>query len=489
MSNPECHPFLALRLEGLQQNIFRLLEIPPPSTLTLLKRKLRELSLQSPEILTYKYGLASEDAIFQLKQWEQILGNPEALWIDEWFSPWGGQGSDLHTYSISDRAFAAEEQWRTDTASTVFRHDLAVIRFCEAIDLEMNPRRVESSRSESRRGEVWERTLAHWAMYLDSSTPFWDVQDTRIRERNDPRLEVFLSSSSRRAIVLLPDWALAALWARAQQLKMLERAERLLKLRDSYRARMVETGHVPGPEVWAEALPELEARKSVLLSMIQASDSAFTEADLSQRAWPIKDLEDIARRYFQFVDRTLPKEQPVRYEMLKSLVESLRELLIRFGNQTEEWQATESFFELILEYAPSDELKSNLTHHLETIATIKLHQAHESSFVKVEELNADLESLADVESIDLVKTLDRFLRDVKEELFYLERPRISDLQRYADVKDSAVYAVIRILRLAVKADGANEEIYGFGAKAVRLAETPRAKSTAQSFLNEIKYSI
>jgi hypothetical protein len=489
VSNSDTHPFLDLGLDGLQQNIFRLLEIPPPSNLNLLKRRLRELSLQSPEILTLKYGLASEDAISQLKQWERMLNDPEALWIQEWFSPWGVQEADLHVYSVSDRAFAAEEQWLQDKTSLVFRHDLAVTKFCEAIDLELNQGRPETTRSEGRRGEVWERALKHWALFLDPSTQFWSLYDARIKERNDPRLDVFLSSRSRRAIILLPDWSLAALWARAQQLKLVERAERLISLRDSYRARMVEAGHVPGPEVWAEAIPELEARRSVLLSMIQASDSEFTEADLTKRVWPIRDLEDIARKYFQFVDRTLPKGQPIRYEMLKSLVESLRELLIRFGNQTGEWQATESFFELILQNAPSDELKLNLTKHLETISTIKLRQAHKSSFEKIEELSVELDTLSEVEPNDVAEILDPFFLDVKEEVFYLERPKISDLQRFSAVKDSASRSAIRLLRLAVLAGGANEEIYGYGAKAVRLAETPQAKSAAQAFLNEIKYSI
>lgn len=488
MPTSENHPFLGRSLDELQQNLFRILEIAPPSSLNLLKRRLREVSLHSPEILAFKYGLRGEDALFQLKQWEQKLGSPEALWVDEWFSPWLVNGPEFQSFSISDRAFAAEERLALDPFDPVARHDAAVTRIWEAIDLEMDRRRVETARSETRRQEVWEKALGYWGMFLDPACDFWERQDLRIRERNDPRLEIFLAGRARRAVVLFPDWALAALWARAQQLKLVDRAERLLSLRNGYRARMVEMAHVPGPEVWAEALPELEARKSVLLSMIQATDAGFTEADLSGRTWPVKDLEDIARKYFQFVERTLPAGQPLRYELLKSLVEALRELLIRFGNQTGNWQAAETFFELIYEYAPSDELKANLSGHMETISSIKLRQAHESSFERIEEIKSQIEGTKIGEFEFPLQELEKLYGEVREELFYLERPKISDLYRYQMDRDGIADATIGLLRQVLAAGGDLEDVFDLGAKAARMAATELAKTKAQSFLNEIKYN-
>jgi len=487
VNGAEGHPFLELTLDRVQQNLFRLLELPAPSAYPLLRRRLRELSLQAPEILTLKYDLLPEDAAFQLKDWERRLSIPEELWVDEWFTPWGGDDAELNTLSIADRAFTAEERWRGDRKNPVLLHDLAVARFCEAIDLEVNRKRPETDRSELRRKNAWESVIEYWSGFLNPSTEFWSIQDTRIRSREDPRLDVFLSHQSRHPIILLPDWALAAMWTLAQRQKLVARAERLKTLRDSYRARVVEAGHVPGPEVWTLAIPELETRKNVLLSMIQSANSDFTEADLSARTWPIRDLELIAEKYFEFVHRTLPDGQPERYELLKSLVEALRDLLIRFGNGTREWHATETFFELLLQYAPSDQTKEKIAQDIETIASIKLDQAHESSFRRLQELETELPMVADLPLGELCQKVEQFLTEAFEEVFYLEQPRISDPTRLVEAKDRVSRLAVKHLRSAISAHGFDSKVYELGAKTERLASGAEAKLEAQGFLNELKY--
>lgn len=489
MNAADSHPFLELTVDRLQQNLFRLLEVSPSSAFPLLRKRLRELSLQAPEALALKYDLLPENADFQLKEWERRLSIPEELWIDEWFSPWDADDAELHALSVSDRAYTAEERWRKDRNNPIFIHDLAVTKFCEAIDLETNRRRPETDRSELRRKNAWDSVIACWTLFLDSTSEFWSIQDARIQGRQDPRLDIFLSPRSKRPIILLPDWALAVVWTLAQQQKLIGRADRLKALRDSYRAMMVEAGHVPGPEVWALALPELETRKNVLLSMIQSANSNFTEADLSSREWPIRDLEGIAAKYFGFVNRTLPEGQPERYELLKSLVEALRGLLIRFGNETREWQATESFFELLLQYAPSEQIKGQIANDIEIIASIKLEQAHESSFLRVAELTSGLPSEQKLSLVEICQILDIFLREVDEELFYLEQPRISDISRLSDVKDTACKTAVRLLRSASSVYGFSDKLYELGTKAGYLASGSDAKSEAQGFLNELKYLI
>ena len=483
----EGHPFLELTLDRAQQNLFRLLELPAPSAFQLLRRRLRELSLQAPEVLTMKYGLLPEDAAFQLKGWERRLSTPEELWVDEWFTPWGSEDTELHVLSIADRAYTAEERWRGDPRNPVLLHDLAVARFCEAIDLEVNRKRPETDRAEGRRRNAWESVIECWSGFLSPSSEFWSVQDARIRGREDPRLDIFLSHQARRPIILLPDWALAVVWTLAQRQKLIGRAERLKDLRDSYRARVVEAGHVPGPEVWTLAIPELETRKNVLLNMIQSANSDFTEAELSTRKWPIRELETIAAKYFEFVNRTLPEGQPERYELLKSLVEALRDLLIRFGNGTSNWQETETFFELLIQYAPSDQTKEKIAQDIETIASIKLDQAHESSFLVMAELLNNLPQTPELPLIELCQLVDRFLKEVAEEVFYLEQPRISDPIRLLEAKDRASRAAVKLLRLAVSGHGCDTEVYELGAKAERLASGSEAKLEAQGFLNELKY--
>lgn len=487
MNGTEVHPFLELTLDRVQQNLFRLLELSAPAAFPLLRRRLRELSLQAPEILTLKYDLRPEDATFQLKDWERRLSIPEELWVDEWFTPWGGDDAELHVLSIADRAFTAEERWREDRKSPVLLHDLAVARFCEAIDLEVNRKRPETDRSESRRRNAWESVIECWCGFLDPRTDFWSVQDARIRSREDPRLDIFLSHLSRRPIILLPDWALAVMWTLAQRQKLTERADRLKWLRDFYRARVVEAGHVPGPEVWTLAIPELEARKNVLLSMIQSANSGFTEDDLSTKTWPIRDLESIAEKYFEFVHRTLPEGQPERYELLKSLVEALRDLLIRFGNGTSEWQATETFFEMLRQYAPSDQTRETITRDIETIDSIKLDQAHESSFRRLEELGTELPVAADVPLEELCHKVEQFLQEVSEEVFYLELPHISDPSRLLEAKDRVSRLVVKLLRQTILAHGFDSKVYELVAKTERLASGPEAKLEAQGFLNELKY--
>jgi hypothetical protein len=273
----------------------------------------------------------------------------------------------------------------------------------------------------------------------------------------------------------------------AQQQKLISRADRLKGLRDSYRAKVVEAGYVPGPEVWTLAIPELETRKSVLLSMIQATVSDFTEADLATKVWPIRELEAIAVKYFEFVNRTLPEGQPERYELLKSLVEALRDLLVRFGNKTMEWQATETFFELLLQYAPSDQIKGKITENIEMIASIKLDQAHGDSFSRLAKLSGGLDVLPETSVEELLARLDRYFEDVDEEVFYLERPRISDLSRLSDAKDSACLAAINLLWAASKVHGFHPGVYENGLRAERLASSPEAKLQAQGLLNELKY--
>ena len=483
----EGHPFLELTLDRVQQNLFRLLELPAPSAFQLLRRRLRELSLQAPEVLTMKYNLLTEDAAFQLKAWERRLSIPEELWVDEWFTPWGSDDAELHALSIADRAYTAEERWNRDPNNPVLLHDLAIARFCEAIDLEVNRKRPESDRSEQRRRSAWESVIECWSGFLSPNSEFWVAQDARIRGREDPRLNIFLTHHSRRPIILLPDWALAVVWTLAQRQKLTGRAERLKALRDSYRARVVEAGHIPGPEVWTLAIPELETRKNVLLSMIQSANSDFTEADLSTRTWPIRELETIAVKYFDFVNRTLPEGQPERYELLKSLVEALRDLLIRFGNGTREWQATETFFELLLRYAPSDQTKEKIAQDIETIASIKLDQAHESSFRRMADLATELPQASDLALNEVCQMVERFLQDVAEEVFYLEQPRISDPTRLVEAKDRASRAVVKLLRSVVSGRGFDAEVYELGAKAERLASGAEAKLETQGFLNELKY--
>lgn len=487
MNVTESHPFLSLPLDRVQQNLFRLLELPAPSTFNLLKRRLRELSLLNPEVITFKYDLLPENAAFQLKEWERRLSIPEELWIDEWLTPWGSEDPELHVLSVADRAFTAGERWRRDSTNQVLLHDLAVSKLCEAIDLEVNRKRPESDRLEVRRRDTWVSAIECWSCFLNSESAFWSVQDARITGRRDPRLDIFLSARSRRPIILLPDWALAVVWTMAQQQKMTSRADRLKDLRDSYRARVVEAGYVPGPEVWTLAIPELETRKNVLLSMIQATVSDFTEADLATKAWPIQELEAIAVKYFEFVNRTLPTGQPERYELFKSLIDALRELLIRFGNGTMEWQATETFFELLLQYAPSDQIKGKIAQDIEMITSIKLDQAHGASFRRLAELSGGLAISPEMSLEELFSGLERYFQDVEEEVFYLEHPRVSDLSRLSDSKDSACIAAVKVLWAARKVHGFQPGIYENGLRAERLATGSEAKIQAQSLLNDLKY--
>jgi len=172
---------------------------------------------------------------------------------------------------------------------------------------------------------------------------------------------------------------------------------------------------------------------------------------------------------------------------LKSLVEALRDLLIRFGNGTREWHATETFFELLLQYAPSDQTKEKIAQDIETIASIKLDQAHESSFRRLQELETELPMVADLPLGELCQKVEQFLTEAFEEVFYLEQPRISDPTRLVEAKDRVSRLAVKHLRSAISAHGFDSKVYELGAKTERLASGAEAKLEAQGFLNELKY--
>lgn len=94
---------------------------------------------------------------------------------------------------------------------------------------------------------------------------------------------------------------------------------------------------------------------------------------------------------------------------------------------------------------------------------------------------------ADLPLEEICQKVEHFLREVFEEVFYLEQPRISDPTRLVEARDRVSRLAVKLLRSAISAHGFDSRVYELGAKTERLASGPEAKLEAQGFLNELKY--
>jgi hypothetical protein len=203
MTLPETPPFnggteewIRLSLEQYQVNAFRVLGLATDATGREIERRFRRFEMRGKLGQRFKRSLElsflepSDDPDLARQAGER-LRDPEVRLIDEMFwlwpeTPGGGNEDKALTALARGELGEARRIWlrAATAASTVARHNLAVLAHAHALDLEQrllaDPKQLESTQVSSL-VDSWVDAYGHWRAVLWDKT-FWERMQTRVMQ-------------------------------------------------------------------------------------------------------------------------------------------------------------------------------------------------------------------------------------------------------------------------------------------------------------------
>lgn len=297
----------------------------------------------------------------------QRARDPEQRLIDElfWFWPEGGvtngQSSPALTALRQRNSKGAIDIWTRQASAGdnlgIAQHNLAVLFFAEALDLELAGESGQlSGMLAAQRDSYWHEGFTNWRGVL-TNEGFWRALEARIVELDDPRLTTLVATEIRASLPLCLLSLNLQLAVRATQQKRGKDVERHRALVDSsgFPADVIEVAIRRGlTPLWGQ------------LKMICQTAEKETEEKPSEGNTTARKLLEQARPLLVTFDNLLAEGHSLRDDARDEVARAAWGCGIVYGNETKEWETCVDLIERIRPYAIAAALREKIDEGLKT---------------------------------------------------------------------------------------------------------------------------
>lgn len=362
----EFAPLLkAARPTVYQLNGFRLIGVAVDAEASEINRQIQKIELmqkfggtgqQVPMIVLPPPSAPSAAALQDAKQ---RLIDPQSRLIEEFFWFWPeqprGWKSDLAIQALqradSQSAidiWTARAKKSTDTSSV---HNLAIIFHCQALDS------VNAANNGNVPEALWIRAWKYWRMLVEHD-PFWERLAARIDELDDPRLSSRTASQIRSSVcsaILQIDLSLAIAAAEGGEFA-----------RTGTYLRIARESGFDIDVIRHRTEQALTHVRSAIHSLCENAESKLS-SNVEQTPFVLRQLVADVKPKLELLNYSVGAGSRLRDSAHDEVASTARNVLIAFGNKTEDWFTCQQIFTLIRPFAVSESLRKQIVDDLHTV--------------------------------------------------------------------------------------------------------------------------
>ena len=340
-------------------NIFHLLGLPTLATLRQIRRRREDLEAaheMNVDAWVREFGhLRGIRAVASFEEvqvaFERLKG-PEFRLVSEFFRAWddGGAGEGINPQGGEAREILMKLEARLSGNCGVAVHDTAVLRHKYAVESELmliHAGEYAPSDGAFKAGilQDWNESFSRWQKVLKDES-FWEDFESKVSETGDPRLSRDLVRSMRSELPLAIcsiNMHLASKYAALGRHDDVQRHMRYI------RQMAMEFGEGVEDEVFSRFFEPVERE---LCRLVSQNDRLVSESPrLGGR---------LARQLLQcgaksLVEEMLPEEHRIRKRLTDTWVKACNAYLMRYGNETWEWDECLEVLELLAKTPCSSE--------------------------------------------------------------------------------------------------------------------------------------
>ena len=355
-------------------NIFYLLGLPTLATLRQVRRRREDLEAaheMGVEAWVREFqhlrGIRAVPSFEEVQVAFERLKDPEFRLVSEFFRVWGevGTGEYMNPQGGEAREILMELEARLSGDCGVSVHDTAVLRHKYAVESElMLIRAGEYAPSDGafKSGilQDWDVSFSRWQKVFEDDS-FWDDFESKVSEVGDPRLSRGLVRSMRRELPLAIcsiNMHLASKYASSGRHEDVQRHMRYI------RQMSMEIGEGGADEVLSRFFEPVERD---LCRLVSQSDGLVAESPRLGGRLARQLLRCSAK---SLVEEMLPEEHRIRKRLTDTWVKACNAYLMRYGNETLDWDESLEILELLAKTHCSSEQRETTS---QNIAVVKGH--------------------------------------------------------------------------------------------------------------------
>ena len=340
-------------------NIFHLLGLPTLATLRQIRRRREDLEAaheMSDEAWVHEFrhlrGIRAVPSFEEVQVAFERLKEPEFRLVSEFFRVWGdgGAGESINPQDGGAREILMELETRLSGDCGVAVHDTAVLRHKYAVESELmliHAGEYAPSDGAFKSGilQDWNVSFSRWQKVLKDDS-FWEDFESKVSEVGDPRLSRGLVRSMRSELPL----AICSINMHvASKYAALGRRDDVQRHMRYVRQMSMEIGEGVEDEVFSRFFEPVERD---LCRLVSKSDGQVAESPrLGVR---------LARQLLQcsaksLVEEMLPEGHRIRKRLTDTWVKACNAYLMRYGNETWDWDESLEILELLAKTPCSSE--------------------------------------------------------------------------------------------------------------------------------------